>query len=172
MENLKNYEKNIGDKINLYNISFKKHYFNHEQTEQNKFRFYNFKSFDDNELYNFVMPSNNQRLEVINNKINKLDKTNITQLLKFVSFNCKHLLHDEIWLKFTKNNFVCDMEDDYKEIYCNTINKSDVKTKEFIDFIAKLEKFDYNVRLLDFDENDNEDYNNDLLLWVVIPIPL
>jgi 16S rRNA A1518/A1519 N6-dimethyltransferase RsmA/KsgA/DIM1 with predicted DNA glycosylase/AP lyase activity len=111
-------------------------------------------------------------IRLTRNKINKLDKTNISQLLKFASFNCKHLLHDEIWLKFTKNNFVCDMEDDYKEIYCNTINKSDVKTKEFIDFVAKLEKFDYNVRLVDFDENDNEEYNNDLLIWVVVPIPL
>ncbi len=172
MENLKNSEKNIGDKLNIYNISFKKHYFNHDQNNLNNVRFYNFNSFDDNELYNFIMPTNNQRLEVINNKINKLDKTNILQLLKFASFNCKHLLHDEIWLKFTKNNFVCDMEDDYKEIYCNTINKSDVKTKEFIDFVATLEKFEYNVRLVDFDENDNEDYNNDLLIWVVVPIPL
>ncbi len=172
MENLKISEKNIGDKLNIYNISFKKHYFNHDQNNLNNVRFYNFNSFDDNELYNFIMPTNNQRLEVINNKINKLDKTNIKQLLNFASFNCKHLFHDEIWLKFTKNNFVCDIEGDYKEIYCNTINKSDMKTKEFIDFVDKLENFDYDVKYIDFDENDNEEYNNDLLIWVVVPIPL
>ena len=27
-----------------------------------------------------------------------------------------------------------------------------------------------NIKYIDFDDNDIEDYNNDLLIWVIIPI--
>ncbi len=172
MEEFKIFENNICKKLDIYNVEFKKHFFNHKNDDVSKFNNYNFNSFDDNELYNYNMSNNNQRSKIINNKLKNVDKKNMLDILKFATFDCKHLFHDEKWLKFSNNNFICDIEDDYKEIYCNTINKSDVKTKEFIDFVANLEKFEYNVRLVDFDDNENEDYNNDLLLWVVITIPL
>jgi hypothetical protein len=170
MEELKKFEQIIETNLNLYNIQLKKHYFNHENENNNKFINCNFKSFDDNELYNYNASNTNQRSQIILNKLNKIEKTNIIDILKFASFDCKHLFHDEKWLKFTKNNFICDIEDDFKEIYCNTINKSDMKTKHFLEFVDKLEKLDYNIKYIDFDDNDIEDYNNDLLIWVIIPI--
>ena len=170
MEELKKFEKNIDTNLNLYNIQFKKHFFHHENENTNKFVNYNFKSFDDNELYNYNISNSNQRSQVILNKLNKIDKTQILDILKFASFDCKHLFHDEKWLKFTKNNFICDIEDNYKEIYCNTINKSDMKTKYFLDFVDKIENIGYNLKYFDFDDNEVEDYNNELLMWIIIPI--
>jgi hypothetical protein len=173
MEELKKFEQNVDNKLNLYNIQFKKHFFNHENI--NKFVIYNFKSFDDNELYNYNLRNNNQRSQVILNKLNtldKTDKTNMFDILKFASFDCKHLFHDEKWLKFTKNNFICDIEDDFKEIYCNTINKSDMKTKYFLDFVDKIENIGYNIKYIDYDDNENEDYNNELLMWIIITIEI
>ena len=170
MDELKKFEQNVDKNLNLYNIQFKKHFFNHQNENVNKFVNYNFKSFDDNELYNYNMPNTNQRSQIILNKLNKIDKKNIFDILKFASFDCKHLFHDEQWLKFTKNNFICDIEDDYKEIYCNTINKSDMKTNFYLDFVDNIERLGYDIKHIDFDDNDNDDYNNELLLWVVIPI--
>ena len=170
MEELTNYEKNINEQIKLYNLEFKKHFFNYELNGKSYDReYYEITSFDDSELYNFSrLFENNLKMLHMYKKINKTD--NIENILKFSSFNCRHLFHDEKWLKFDSNNFICDIDDDYKEIYCNTINKADMKTKEFLDFVSNIKKCGYNLKYLDFDENDEEAYNTDLLMWVILPL--
>ena len=170
MEQLTKYENNINEQIKLYNLEFKKHFFNYDLNNNNSDKdYYEFKSFDDSELYKFSrLFDNSLRTYHMYKKINKKD--NIKKILKFSSFNCRHLFHDDNWLKFNSNNFICDIEDDYKEIYCNTINKADMKTKEFLDFASNIEKNGYKLKYLDFDENDEDTYNNDLLMWVILPL--
>lgn len=166
-------EKSTKEQLDLYNLEFKKHFFNYNlnKVDSNK-EYYEFKCFDDSELYNFSrLFENNLKMYHVYKKINKFENIqNIQNILKFSSFNCRHLFHDEKWLKFDSNNFICEMEDDYKEIYCNTINKADMKTKEFLDFVSNIEKCGYNLKYLDFDENDEDAYNTDLLMWVILPI--
>lgn len=168
MEDLIMNEKNTREQIDLYNLEFKKHFFNYELKESNR-EYYEFNCFDDSELYNFSrFFENNLKMYHMYKKI--YNNINIQNILKFSSFNCRHLFHDEKWLKFKSKNFICEMDDDHKEIYCNTINKIDMKTKEFLDFVSNIEKCGYNLKYLDFDENDEDTYNNDLLMWVILPI--
>ena len=170
MEELTMNEKNTKEQIDLYNLEFKKHFFNYDFNKNHFNReYYDFKSFDDSELYNFSrLFENNLKMLHLFKKINKTD--NIEKILRFSSFNCRHLFHDDKWLRFDSNNFICDIEDDYKEIWCNTINKSDMKSKEFLDFVSNIEGCGHSLKYLDFDENDEEAYNTDLLMWVILPL--
>lgn len=176
MEELTVNEIKIKDNIKLYNLEFKKHFFNYISNLNNfNKEYYELNSFDDCELYNFSrIFENNLKLSHIYNKINNLNKINdIKNILKISSFNCRHLFHDEKWIKFEKNNFICDIEDDYKEIYCNTINISDMKTTNFLDFVANIEKCGYNLKYVNFDENDKNDEDNEnnyLLMWIILTV--
>jgi hypothetical protein len=168
MEEIMTNEKNINEQIKLYDLEFKKHFFYHDTNPKNLNKeFYEIKCFDDNELYNFSkFFLNNQRITHIYNKLNKNDK--VERIIKYSSFNCRHLFHDEEWLKFNSNNFICEMDEEYKEIYCNSINRTDMESKDFLEFVSNIEKYGYSLKYIEFDENDEEEYNNELLMWILI----
>ena len=194
MEQLKLIEKGISDKIKKYNVEFQKQYFiyndNNSNNNSNNNFDYIFSSFDDDELYKFNRNiSESIRTNIIYSKLNKkidnLEKMDFINLLKYTTFGCKHLFHDDKWIKFNfdEDNFICKIKDEdennHKKIYCNSINKSDLKDKTFINFVMKMESLNFDLKFINFDRNndendendenyENDDYNNDNVCWVAI----
>ena len=130
MEILKNYDKDVQKKIKDINIGYNSHFFNYKDNEDNNKFKYTLKSFDDSDFYKTSYISqdyisslrtkivlNNRNTEI--NKSNKYVKLN-NKLLKSLSYGIYHLFHDENWLRFDKDNFICRIDkDNINQIFCN-----------------------------------------------------
>jgi hypothetical protein len=178
MENLKILEIDIDNKIKLLNNTYKSHFFNFKEnndfyTKQIEER-YNLNCFDDCQIYSKFNFSNEYLKEIRKNMVIKqILNNNFDKKIKLLSFGCKHILHDDKWLKFTKDNFICDLNEDVAYVYCNSFNNEDLHETNLVEFINKLKDMDYQVDLMDFDKDtDNLDdgYENEDITWLVISI--
>ena len=191
MEILKNFNLDIEKRIKECNINYNSHYFNYNDTDNNNNFKYNLKCFDDSDFYKTSYISQDyisslRRKIVLNNKnnIKNNEYTKLTnKLLKTLSFGINHMFHDEIWMKFDTNNFICKIDkDNINHIYCNSICRSDLDKPELINFVKSLQDLQFGVKIYNFDENDddtddnidnidneNDDsYNNNKIVWMVI----
>lgn len=170
MEAISLAENNIRDQINKYNLKLKSHYFNYKQSN-NQIELLDYKAFDDSELYKFCKSNiNDSKMLYIYNRINA--HNNLEKNIKLSSFNCRHLFHDETWLKCTPKTFFYEVDDVPPEFYCNTISMTDIKAEEFSNFTRQIEMCGYKIKHLKFEDEDDDDesYSNTSLIWVIIYI--
>lgn len=177
MENLKALEIEIQTQIKQLNNIYNSHFFNFKENydfyiKQINTR-YTLNCFDDCQMYSKLSFSNDYLKDIRKNMaINKLSK-NFESKLKLLSFGCSHILHDDKWLKFNKDNFICDLDDNISSVYCNSFNQEDLHEINLVEFIKNLKDMNYQVDLMDFDkESDDldEDYENENIIWIVISI--
>lgn len=152
----------IKESIRLANLEYKSHYFFYQNLQQ-KVKF-NVKSFDD-------------YFHNIKTTIYKSDDyNNIQNYIQLKTINCRHLLHDDSWMKITnKNNKLnkieeleelINMEDD-SIAFINSINSDDISNINFLQFVDTLNITKYNdysieLKYIDFDE-DTENVK-----WIII----
>lgn len=182
MELLQNFNLDIEKRIKESNIKYNSHYFIYKDNDINIFK-YNLKSFDDSDFYKTSYISqdyinslrnkivlNNRNNNIVSNNYVKLDN----KLIKSLSYGIYHLFHDENWLRFEKDNFICKIDkDNINQIYCNTINRSDLDRQQIINFVKSLQDLQFGVKLFNFhneedEEDDSDDYNNHSVVWMVI----
>jgi hypothetical protein len=191
MELLKNFNLDIEKRIKESNIIYNSHYFSYKDTDninKNNFK-YKLKCFDDNDFYKTSYISQNyisslRRNIVLNsNEFNKIYNKLNNRLIKSLSFGINHMFHDENWMRFDKDNFICKIDkDNINSIYCNSVSRADLDKQELISFVKSLQDLQFGVKLYDFDENDDFDedededdeyenddsYNNNKVVWMVI----
>ena len=165
IELLKNKEKNIENIITINNNDYKQHYFC-ERFNNNNNNIINLKSIDDC-LPNFYKSIDNELI------INNLIKDNSLESLLNSLTSVYPVFHDNKWIKFTENNFLCKLKDNQK-IFINSINKEDINNVFFINFLNKLKlyetKFNFSIKEIninDSDDEENEDYSINIT-WLVI----
>lgn len=151
----------VEDSIRMANLEYKSHYFFHQNNQQINL---NVKSFDD-------------YFHNIKTIIYKPD--NYNNLQKYIQLNtieCRHLLHDDSWIKITtKNNKLNKIEEleelnemaDNSIAFVNSINSDDITNILFLEFVNQLNGSLFNgysleLKYIDFDE-DNEDVK-----WIII----
>jgi len=164
---LKNREKYIEDIISKNNNGYKQHYFCERFNNQNNKIIY-LKSIDDC-LFNFYKSTDNEL--IINNLIKDYSLESLLNSLTSVY----PVFHDDKWIKFTENNFLCKLENNNK-IFVNSINKEDINNVFFINFLNKLKsyetKFNFTIKeinLNDSDDEDDEDEDYSInITWLVI----
>jgi hypothetical protein len=150
------------ESIRLANLEYKSHYFFHKNSQQ-KIKF-NVKSFDDY-IYNINKPC----------KYDLLKYNNLVQFVFVKTLECRHLLHDDVWIKVTnKNNILKEIEEleELTEIgdsiaFVNSINSDDISNINFLKFVDKINgnKFnDYTIELkyVDFDEDTDD------IKWLIV----
>jgi hypothetical protein len=151
----------VEDSIRIANLEYKSHYFFHQNNQQINF---NVKSFDD-------------FFHNIKTIIYKPDNcNNLQKYIQLKTIGCRHLLHDDSWMKITtKNNKLnkieeleelINMEDD-SIAFVNSINSDDISNILFLEFVDKINNSSFNeysleFKYIDFDE-DNEDVK-----WIII----
>ncbi len=188
MEILKNFNLDIQKRIKDYNINYNSHYFTYNDTNNDVVK-YNLKCFDDSEFYKTSYISQDYisslRRKIVlnnNNNINNVYNKLSNRLIKSLSFGINHMFHDENWIKFDKDNFICKIDkDNINCIYCNSVNRADLDKQELINFVKSLQDLQFGVKLYNFDENDDlddendeeeyendESYNNNKVVWIVI----
>jgi hypothetical protein len=184
MDLLKNFDTDVSNKIKNNNIEYVAHYFKHRDSNTNFNSLNNIVSYDDIEIYSpKCLSSENLKMIrttlTINNIKNKLKNNNkninneIGTLLNKLTFGCNHIFHDDKWLKFYKDNFICSVGDDIDYIYCNTFNRDDMHDINLNQFIKTLQDLDIDMKFVNFDENDEdmeEEYENNDVTWFVIMI--
>jgi hypothetical protein len=177
MELLKNFDIDVSNKIKLNNMKYVAHYFKHTDSniKYNSNTNSKYESYDDMELYlQSQLSDNNKKMMRTTNTLNNINLTdNIDLVLNKLTIGCNYLFHDDKWLKFYKDNFICSLNDDIKYIYCNSINMEDVHDMNLLQFIKKLQELDLTVKLIKFDENDEdmeEEYENTNVTWFVIMV--
>jgi len=156
----------VEESLKLANLDYKSHYFYHQNSHpESKFFI---KSFDDY-LHN-VKAMNNYNL---------LDYNSLQKCIQINTLRCRHLLHDDFWVKITSKSNRLNMIEDLEEVnsivntdistiaFVNSINSDDISNIEFLYFVNKLNttKFnDYSIELkyVDFDED------TDNIKWIVI----
>lgn len=169
IEKLDNLELNFIVNNLALNKIYTSHYFNHDFTYEPKLQI---TSFEDIELNCYK--SNNINLFNNINLLNKIkDNDNIKTLLRKLTFNSKHIFHDEKWLKLTSsNNFLSKYEEgEYKYLLANSINLDDLYKPEIIEFLNNLKKYQqkYNFIVKEIINNDDDDDDdNNKLLWLVL----
>ncbi len=188
MELLKNFNLDIEKRIKDTNIIYNSHYFSYKDTDninKNNFK-YKLKCFDDNDFYKTsyisqdYISSLRRNIVLNNNKFNKIYNKLNNRLIKSLSFGINHMFHDENWMRFDKDNFICKIDkDNINFIYCNSVSRADLDKQELISFVKSLQDLQFGVKLYDFDENDDFDeedddyenddtYNNNKVVWMVI----
>ena len=155
-------------KINVVNINkiYKSHYFNYNIVQRPKLEI---TSFEDINLNCY----NNYYLNNINIIIKEDD--DINTMLKKITFNCRHIFHDDKWLKVSDTNFFNNNEDkeNYKYILTNSINLDDLYKPEIIYFLNNLKKYqnkyNYTVKEITDNEDDDDEYEETTdILWIVL----
>ena len=142
------FDKEVEQRIKQYNLEYRKYFYNKPlgivREDLTKSR----RSFDDLDL-----PKTKHTDD------NTLDLFNI---IKLTSFNAKHLFHDGVWWKYTKSNFICELEND-ELMYCNTINVENIMNTEFVKFVNAMSKMKH-VKI----SYHNFGFDCDQVKWVVI----
>ena len=188
MEILKKFNLDIEKRIKDSNINYNSHYFTYNDTN-NHISKYNLKCFDDSDFYKTSYISQDYisslRRKIVLNNINNNEQNQYTKLtinlIKSLTFGINHLFHDEMWMRFDKDNFICKVDrDNINHIYCNSVNRADLDKLELINFVKSLQDLQFGVKLYNFDENydfddemddeyENDDtYNNNNITWMVI----
>jgi hypothetical protein len=153
----------VEESIKLANLDYKSHYFYHEKSQQGaKF---NINSFDD---YSYNI---NKHC-----KYDLLKYNNLTQFVFVKTLNCRHLLHDDSWIKITnKNNILKDIEElgeltemDLNSIaFVNSINSDNISNITFLQCVYTLNERKFNGYTIEFKYIDfDEDTEN--VKWIVI----
>lgn len=154
------------ESIRLANLEYKKHYFYYKKCDQ-EYK-YNIKSFDDMNI-NINMNMNMNNYDILKYK-------NITEFVKIKTMECRHLLHDEKWIKVTTKHNIFDKIEDLYELtemddndlaFVNSINSDDISNISFLQFIDKINKSPFNkysieLKYIDFDED------TDNIKWIII----
>jgi len=153
----------VEESIRLANLEYKSHYFFHQNFQQ-KVKF-NIKSFDDY-LFNVSVKQNYDFIKC----------KNLTDLIMTKTMNCRHLLHDDSWIKITTKSNKLDKIEELEELinmedtsiaFVNSINSDDISNINFLQFVDTLNITKYNdysieLKYIDFDE-DTENVK-----WIVI----
>ncbi len=156
----------VEESIRLANLDYKSHYFFHQNIEE-KVKF-NIKSFDDY-IYNQKI-MNNYDLIGYNNSLQKYIQNN--------SMKCRHLLHDDSWIKITskdnKFNGIEDLEEvnelineDGTIVFINSINTDDISNIVFLEFVNKLNINSFNGYSIEF-KYVNFDEDTDEIKWIIM----
>jgi hypothetical protein len=157
---------NIEESIRLANLEYKKHYFYPKTNTELSIK-YNISSFDDTPHHNTLKLNMNYDL---------LEYKNLTQYIFIKSLGCKHLLHDDKWIKITnKNNILKDIEelselttlDNNSTAFVNSINSDDVSNILFLQFVDQINNSKYNNYSIEF-KYINIDEDNEDVMWIVI----
>lgn len=155
----------VEESIRLANLEYKSHYFFHQNSHQ-KVKF-NIKSFDDY-IYN----------EKITNNYNLLGYKSLEKYIQCNTMRCRHLLHDDFWIKITsKSNKLGKIEDleevneiineDGIFVFINSINSDDISNIEFLEFVNKLNVNTFNGYLIEFKYIDFDE-DTDEIKWIVM----
>ena len=153
----------VEESIRLANLDYKSHYFFYKQRK--KECKYNIRSFEDN-LLNINVTQNYDLLKC----------RNLTELVKIKTMSCRHLLHDDFWVKITKKDNKLDKIEDLQELntmddnsiaFVNTINSDDISNIAFLQFVDKINNSKFNgysieLKYIDLDE-DTEN-----IKWIII----
>lgn len=158
--------KMVEESIKLANLEYKSHYFYHKNVQQ-KVKF-NIKSFDDYFNNNY----NTTQLDI------KQEKISLEKYIQCNTMKCRHLLHDDFWIKITSKSNKLDKIEDLEEIneiinedgttiFVNSINSDDISNIEFLEFVNKLNQNTFNgysieFKYIDFDED------TDNIKWIII----
>ena len=160
----------VEESIKLANLEYKSHYFVCKNVQQ-KVKF-NIKSFDDY----FNNNNNTKQLDI------KQEKISMDEYIKINGIECRHLLHDDLWIKITsksnKLNKIEELEeleeledleemDDNTIVFVNSINSDDISNIEFLKFVDKLNNkkingYSIEFKYIDFDED------TDNIKWIII----
>jgi hypothetical protein len=181
MELIKEFDTDISNKIKLNNIQYNSHYFKHRDYNTNYYSQNKFISYDDTEIYSpKLLSSENIRMirtMITMNTINTINTINNNKIddigleLNKLTIGCNYIFHDDRWLKFYKDNFICSIDDDIKYIYCNSFNREDMNDPNLIQFIKILRELNFEVKFINFDETEEdleEEYENNSVTWFVI----
>jgi hypothetical protein len=190
IEILKQFNLDTERRIKESNINYNSHYFIYNDDNNINIK-YDLKCFDDSDFYKTSYISQDYicslRRKIVLNNINKINKINqytklTNKLIKSLSFGINHIFHDEMWMRFDKDNFICKVNNDnINHIYCNSVNRSDLDKPELINFIKSLQNLQFGIKLINFDEDDEEDEdededeeddndnnNNNKIVWIII----
>ena len=156
----------VEESIRLANLEYKSHYFFHQNSQQ-KVKF-NINSFDDY-LYN----------QKITNNYNLLAYNSLQKYIQCNTMKCRHLLHDDFWIKITSKSNKLDKIEDLEEVnelikiednsvaFVNSINSDDISNIEFLCFVDKLNDNKFGEYFIEFKYIDfDEDTDN--VKWIVI----
>ena len=158
----------VEESIRLANLEYKSHYFFHQNSQQ-KVKF-NIKSFDDY-LYTQNLTNNY-------NNYNLLAYNSLQKYIQCNTMRCKHLLHDDFWIKITSKSNKLDKIEDLEEVneiinedgtivFINSINSDDISNIEFLEFVNKLNVNTFNGYFIEFKYIDfDEDTDN--IKWIVM----
>lgn len=158
----------VEESLKLVNLEYKSHYFYHQNPQQEvKF---NIKCFDDY-LYTQNLTNNY-------NNYNLLEYNSLQKYILCNTMRCRHLLHDDFWIKITSKSNKLDKIEDLEEIneiinedgttiFVNSINSDDISNIEFLEFVNKLNLTTFNgysieFKYIDFDED------TDNIKWIII----
>lgn len=177
MELIREFDRDVMDKIKINNVQYNAHYFKHSDSKLNDNLMHTMyrMSFDDNELYSQkYLSSDNLRMIRTTLTLNNINNTvDIGSILNKLTIGCNHIFHDSNWLKFNKDNFICSLNDNVNFVYCNSFNSEDMNDRNLIQFIQKLQDLNFSVKFVKFDENEEdmeEEYENSSVMWLVIMI--
>jgi hypothetical protein len=178
-------ENEIKKSIYKANFEYLKHYFYYKEPKVNQK--INVTSFDD-QFYLSIPIQINNRYDLLsdpltcleNNKKNEgvlngvhLTDTNFKKLIKIKSLQCRHLLHDDEWLKFTNKNreelnvifdeiFDTTKLKDSDSLYINSINSDDISDMNFLKFVDELKSINVEIMYVDYSEDNSN------IKWIVI----
>jgi len=155
----------VEESIRIANLEYKSHYFFHQNFQQVKL---DINSFDD-----YFNNYKTKQLNMIQNK------TSLSEHIKINALKCRHLLHDDSWVKVTTKHNILNKIEDLEEInelikmendsvtFVNSINSDDISNIEFLCFVDKLNDKKFNgysieFKYIDFDED------TDNIKWIVI----
>lgn len=156
----------VEESINLANLEYKSHYFVYKNVQQ-KVKF-NIKSFDDYFNNNY----NTTQLDI------KQEKISLEKYIHYNTMRCRHLLHDDFWIKITSKSNKLDKIEDLEEVneiinedgtivFINSINSDDISNIEFLEFVNKINNnkingYSIEFKYIDFDED------TDSIKWIVM----
>lgn len=155
----------VEESIRLANLEYISHYFYYQNNVQSKI---NVKSFDDY--------FNNYNITKVDIKQNK---TSLSEHIKINGIECRHLLHDDSWIKIiTKSNKLDKIEDleevnelikieDNSVAFVNSINSDDISNIEFLEFVNKLNLTTFNGYFIEF-KYIEFDEDTDNIKWIII----
>jgi len=160
----------VENSIKIANQEYKSHYFFHKNL-QPEVKF-NIKSFDDY-LYN-IKVNNNYSIDY-----NLISYNNLQKYINNNTMRCRHLLHDDLWIKITSKYNKLDKIEVLEEVndiinmenstiaFVNTINSDDISNIEFLYFVDKLNNilingYSIEFKYIDFDED------TDNIKWIII----
>jgi hypothetical protein len=177
MELIGEFDRDVMNKIKNNNLQYTAHYFKHSDSKLNNnlIDMMCTMSFDDNQLYSqkYLSPDNLRMIRT-SLALNTINNTkDIDSQLNKLTIGCNHIFHDSKWLRFSKDNFICSLNDNVNFVYCNSFNSEDMDDRNLIQFIQKLQDLNINVKFVKFDENEEdmeEEYENSSVIWLVIMI--